>query len=138
MSFDNDTTFAIHSLHNSSFAANNLTRELISKVNIFLVSTDECTRKYSKLYCYYSSFLVLCGYLCNMSAIAFILHRITQLKTKFRNQYSLNLLWLCSILLIALIDIIEFIATGNGKVYSAGIIFIQCLTIVFCIVSIFY
>lgn len=129
----NNTTISIEP--NSSIT--NSARESISSVYFFLIATDKCTRNYSSSYCYYSSFVVLCGYLCNMSAIGFVLYRLLQLKTKFRNQYNLTLLWLCSILLVALIDIIEFISTGNGKIYSSAIILIQCILIVLCIVSTF-
>lgn len=120
------------SLNSSDFFKNYVK----SKINFLLIAADECTLQYSKSYCYYSAFIVLCGYVLQMTLMPFILHRITQLKNKFRNQYSLSLLWICSILIMALIDLIEFIAIGNGKIYSNGIILIQCIFIFICIVSI--
>jgi hypothetical protein len=36
---------------------------------------------------------------------------------------------------MALIDLIEYIAIGNGKIYSTGIILIQCVFVAISIVS---
>ena len=110
----------------------------ISKINFLLISADECKRKLSLSYCYYAAFVVLVGYVLNALIVPFILFRIMQLKTKFKNQYNLSLLWMCSILIMALIDLIEYVATGNGKIYSTGIILIQCVFITVSIVSLFF
>ncbi len=107
----------------------------ISKINFLLIATDECKRKFSKSYCNYSAFVVLIGYVLNTIVLPLILFKIMQLKTKFRNQYNLSLMWMCSILIMALIDLIEYIAIGNGKIYSTGIILIQCVFVAISIVS---
>ena len=132
MAFNSNDTLLIEK-NNSSFK---LFKDYISKINFLFIATDECTRNYSKSYCTFSALIVLCGYLCFMCIMPLVIYRLMQLKTKFRNQYNLSLLWMCSILLIGLIDLTEFIAIGNGKIYSIVIIFIQCVFIVTCIVSI--
>jgi len=120
--------------NNSSF---DLLKDYISNINFLFIATDACTNTYSKSYCSFSALIVVCGYLCFMFIMPLILYRLMQLKTKFRNQYNTSLLWICSILLIGLVDLTEFIAIGNGKIYSTIIIFIQCIFIVTCIVSIY-
>ena len=107
----------------------------VSKINFLIIATDECKKKFTLSYCNYSAFVILIGYVLNTIVIPLILFKIIQLKTKFRNQYNLSLMWICSILIIALIDLIEYIATGNGKIYSTGIILTQCVFIVILTVS---
>jgi hypothetical protein len=105
--------------------------------NLILPSTDTCSEyKTSRLYCNFSSVLVFCGYLMQVFIFPLIILRMNQLKTRFRNQYSISILWLCSIALMTSIDFIEFILVGDPRVFSIFIAIFICVYFVSCLFSI--
>ncbi|CAF0876436.1 unnamed protein product [Brachionus calyciflorus] len=54
---------------------------------------------------------------------------MSKLKKRFRNQYNLSLLWICSFMLIISIDLLEFIIVRDEKVYSLILILILVINL---------
>lgn len=106
------------------------------KFNIFLVSIEECKKNNPSFYCKYSAFLILCGYLCLLSVFPLMLNRMNKLGKRFRNQYNISFLWLCSIALMFSIDLLEFILNGDPNLYSMAIIATIIVCILFCFITI--
>jgi hypothetical protein len=109
----------------------------VSSVNAFLISTNECTKSSSIYYCNYVASIILIGYLMHLAVFPLTLLRMKQLKKKFRNQYNLSLVWLCSLLLMSFIDILEYIVTGDANLFSYFIVLVQCFYFFACLMTIF-
>lgn len=125
MDYNVTTTFNLNSLSTDG------THDFLpSSVNFVFVSIDYCLTKNSSTYCNYSAFIILLGYITNAFIFPFILHRMHKLNTKFRNQYNVSLLWLCSIFLVFSIDIIEFLLINDGNLYSVSICVLQIIYLI--------
>lgn len=111
--------------------------QTIVQMNTFFPSIDGCLRNNNKHYCNYSSFLVVCGYICHLCVFPAIILRMSQLAKIFRNQYNISFLWLCSILLISCIDLLEFIIEGNNQIYSILIVTLICVYFVMGLTAMF-
>ena len=120
----------------SNFTKNSTFDDLSSRVNFIFVSTEYCKTKLNSFNCNYSSLVIFFGYILFFLVIPLTIYRVQQLKFNFRNQYNLNLLWICSILLIALIDFTEFMVATDGRVYSIMIIIALVFYIIGCIILI--
>jgi len=97
------------------------------RMNTFFPSIDGCLKVNNHLYCSYSAFLVVCGYVFHLCVFPALILRMSQLAKIFRNQYNISFLWLCSILLIASIDLLEFVIEDNNQIYSILIVMLICV-----------
>lgn len=90
------------------------------KLNWVFVFTDYCLdgRNNGSAYCSYAVFIILLAYIANLFVWPFLLVRMRKLNKKFRNQYNISLLWLCSIFLMFSIDLIELFLIADGHLYS--------------------
>lgn len=102
----------------------------ISKINFFLVSTRECIENSPSVYCNYSASLITFGHICLLFYFPLMFFRMNKLDNRFRNQYNVSLLWLCSLILIFSIDLLEFSITHNPNIYSMVIISTTILNII--------
>jgi hypothetical protein len=101
----------------------------IESADLFFVKTNECLQYFTPSFCNYSAFLILFGYILFMLIWPLTIKRMQFIKKKFRNQYNLNFLWLCSIMLIICIDLSEYVIAGDGYIYSNCITLINCFQI---------
>ena len=102
----------------------------MNSIKTFFPSIQGCIKDNNAFYCKYSSFLVVCGFICHLCVFPSIIFRMSQLSKIFRNQYNLSFLWLCSIILIPLIDLLELMIQGNNQIYSILIGLLICVYIV--------
>jgi hypothetical protein len=123
------TIFATKKLLFNERNQNNITTQQIESADLFFVKTKECLHHFTPSFCNYSAFLILTGYILFMLVWPFTIKRMQFIKNKFRNQYNLNFLWLCSIILIICIDLSEYVISGDGYVYSHCITLINCFQI---------
>ena len=107
-----------------------------SHLKMLFISTSHCERDYSSAYCGFAAFIISLGYLSGLFVFPFMLYRMRQLKKKFRNQYNISLLWLNSIMLVFLIDLIEYFLTHDGTIYSSFIILSLLVYIATCVMTI--
>lgn len=94
----------------------------LSKLNFFLVSTQTCQKLNPIAYCKYSSSLITIGHICLSFFFPVMLYQMRKLKKHFRNKYNLSFLWICSMILIFSIDLLEFLITKDRNLYSMIII----------------
>jgi hypothetical protein len=104
--------------------------------NFLLVSIDACSKEKPKFFCHFASFLILIGYLLHLSVFPTIFFKMKKLSSEFAKSYNLSFLWLCTILLINIIDLLEFIIIGDKRVFSILIVFIICFNVLFCLLTI--
>ncbi len=105
------------------------------RINTFFPSIDGCLQDNTQFFCNYSAFLVVCGYICHLCVFPAIILRMSALAKIFRNQYNISFLWLCSILLMACIDLLEFILVGNNQIYSMLIVTLICFYFIIGLVA---
>jgi hypothetical protein len=115
---------------------NNIFDFMNTNFNFFFPSTDTCYENKTKFFCNYASILIFGGYFLHMFIFPLIILRMKDLKTRFRNQYSISILWLCSITLMTSIDLIEFILVGDRRVFSIFIVLFVCVYFVACILAV--
>jgi hypothetical protein len=106
-------------------------------LNFLFVSTEYCLTKNGPSYCNYAVFIILLAYITNLFVFPILLVRMRNLNKKFRNQYNISLLWLCSIFLMFSIDLIEFFLVADGHLYSVIICIILFIYLVSCGLTIF-
>lgn len=126
----NQTKIAITRHENSNESFSN------SSMNFLFPSTAQCLSKNPNAYCNYASFLVICGYLCHFCVFPSLLFRMKQLSNRFKNQYSISFLWLCSILLVTCIDLLEFMLVWDNQIYSIYIMIIIIFYFFACLLTI--
>ena len=103
-------------------------------MQFLFVSIETCAKTNRRAYCHYASFLILLGYVCHMFVFPLLVMRMRELKSRFRNQYNLSFLWLCCMLLMTAIDILEFTLSLDARLFSVAIFgfatffFVACLT----------
>lgn len=95
-------------------------------LGVFFVHTDECVHVEgnSSAYCHYVAFIIFLGYLFSLLVLPLTLNRMHTLKNKFRNQYNLSFNWLCALLLVSAIDLMEFMMSRDSRVFSIFIVLI--------------
>ena len=89
------------------------------RINTFFPSLGGCLKYNNYALCNYSSLMVVCGHIIQLCVFPALIFRMSNLTKRFRNQYNISFLWLCSILLISSIDLLEFIIVGNGQIYTS-------------------
>lgn len=94
----------------------------LSKLNFFLVSIQKCSKINHVVFCKYSSSLITIGHICLSFFFPLMLFQMRKLENRFRNQYNLSFLWICSIILIFSIDFLEYFITNDRNLYSMVII----------------
>ncbi|RNA40961.1 hypothetical protein BpHYR1_044484 [Brachionus plicatilis] len=99
------------------------------KLNFFLVSIQKCSESNPTVYCKYSASLITFGHLCLLFYFPLMFYRMSKLGNRFRNHYNLSFLWLCSLILMFSIDILEFLVTHDQNLYSMVIISATILNI---------
>lgn len=129
LSNNNNTT-------NDTEKLNNIFDFMNTNFNLLFPSTNTCHEHKTRFFCNFAAILIFFGYILQMSIFPLIILRMKTLKTRFRNQYSISILWLCSIALMTSIDLIEFILVGDQRVFSIFIVIFICVYFIACIFAI--
>ena len=108
-----------------------------SSINFWLVFVDKCEGRFGHVYCNYAALMVLIGFFLQMMVMPLVISRIRALGARFRNQYNLSFIWLCSIVLTIYIDLIEYMFSYDGHIQSKMITFVNCVFFVLAIWMLF-